>query len=164
MYSRYHVYGVKSGDRLWKAQILSYYSEQDNAPVSALYQIRYSQLSDQVGDTHTLQIDGTAGGLSGTADAASGCLDLATGTVLQLAPADARVSKDWDLCFRRDSISVNGEVGGPRGVAAVDLQADETSAEDLAAIVRGSAASTLVRFSEVSRQRSRPRSFAAITW
>jgi len=151
LHSRYHVYGVKSGDRLWKVQILSYYSEQDNAPVSGLYQIRYAELSDEAGATHTVQIDGTAGGLSGSASSGSGCLDLASGAVRQIAPADARASLEWDLCFRRDSISVNGEAGGPRGVGAVDLQADQTSAEQLAAVVQQSADSTLARFSEVSR-------------
>jgi hypothetical protein len=151
LYSRHHVYGVKNGERLWKAQILSYYSEQDNAPVSGLYQIRYAELGDEVGDTHTLQIDGTAGGLSGSASSGSGCLDLASAAVRQITPEKARASQDWDLCFRRDSISVNGEAGGPRGVGAVDLQADQTSTEELAAIVEQSADSALVRFSDVSR-------------
>jgi hypothetical protein len=151
LYSRYHVYGIEHGDRQWKAQILSYYSEQDNAPVSGLYQIRYAELGDEVGATRSLQIDGTAGGLSGSANSGSGCLDLASGVVRPIAPADARASERWDLCFRRDSISVNGEAGGPRGVGAVDLQAAETRTEQLAEIVAQSAASTLPRFSEVSR-------------
>jgi len=157
LHSRYHVYGVRGGERerererLWKTQILSYYSEQDNAPVSGLFQIRYAELSSETGGTRALQIDGTAGGLSGAVNATSGCLDLASGMVRQLTLADARVSKEWDLCFRRDSISVNGEAGGPRGVGAVDLQAEETSAEELATVVKRSAASTLPRFADVSR-------------
>ncbi|MEO8901115.1 MAG: HmuY family protein, partial [Polyangiaceae bacterium] len=84
LYSRFHVYGVKSGGALWKAQVLSYYAAQDNAPVSALYQFRYAQLGDPVGTTRTIQVDGTADGLGGAADSPSGCLDLATGTISKL--------------------------------------------------------------------------------
>jgi len=71
--------------------------------------------------------------------------------VTQLPPAEARSSVEWDLCFRRDSISVNGEVGGPRGVGAIDLQAAETSTEQLPAVQKETADSTLARFSEVTR-------------
>ncbi|MCK6589035.1 MAG: HmuY family protein [Polyangiaceae bacterium] len=44
LYSRFHVFGVKDGDRLWKVQVLSYYGEVEGAPVSALYRIRYAEL------------------------------------------------------------------------------------------------------------------------
>ena len=150
IYSRFHVYGVQNAERLWKLQILSYYSELDNAPVSALYQVRYAELGDGVAGTQALQIDGTAGGLSGAADAPSGCLDLASGQVLKLAPADARASSDWDLCFRRDSISVNGEAGGPRGVGAFDLQAADTSNELLADVQQRTAPSTASQFDGIA--------------
>lgn len=150
LFSRFHVYGVRRGELSWKIQISSYYSEQDHAPLSGLYQIRYAALADSVGATQTLQLDGTAGGIAGTADAPSGCLDLESGTVTMLAPALARESQDWDVCFRRDSISVNGEVGGPRGVGAVDLQASETSAETLAGIQAETEDEALVRFDAVT--------------
>jgi len=150
LYSRFHVYGIERGNLLWKVQIASYYSEQDNAPVSGRYRIRYAALGDNVGETQDVQVDGTAGGITGTASAPSGCLDLESGTVSQLTPVAARISQDWDLCFRRDSISVNGEVGGPRGVGAADLQASETSGETLAGIRAQSEADALTRFEAVS--------------
>jgi hypothetical protein len=40
LWSRYHLYGVRDADRLWKVQILSYYTDVQGAPVSALYQLR----------------------------------------------------------------------------------------------------------------------------
>ncbi|MEI9938716.1 MAG: HmuY family protein [Pseudomonadota bacterium] len=150
LYSRFHVYGVKRGDLIWKVQISSYYSEQDNAPLSGLYRIRYATLGDRVGATQTLQIDGTAGGIAGTTRASSGCLDLESGAITMLTPDLARQSQDWDLCFRRDSISVNGEVGGPRGVGAVDLQASETSRETLVGIQAETDDDALARFDSVS--------------
>lgn len=150
LYSRFHVYGVRRAGLLWKVQIASYYSEQDHAPLSGSYQIRYALLGERNGATQTLQIDGTAGGVTGAATAPSGCLDLESGTVARLTPERARETRAWDLCFRRDSISVNGEAGGPRGVSAVDLFADETSAETLESIRAETDTEALSRFDGVS--------------
>ncbi|HEY4240365.1 MAG TPA: hypothetical protein VGM88_11140 [Kofleriaceae bacterium] len=132
LYSRYHVYGVQRGAQLTKVQILTYYGVVDGTPTSAMYQVRFADLTGG-GATRTLAIDGTAGGLAGSDDAPSGCLELATGSVVQLAPAEAMTSTDWDLCFRRDAISVNGEAGGPGGVGAFDLDAADPA--DLAAVM-----------------------------
>jgi hypothetical protein len=151
LFSRLHVYGVKRGERLWKVQIVSYYSEQDNAPLSGLYRIRYAPVAEQVGATQNLQVDGTAAGVASTANALSGCLDLESGSVVMLTVERARESLDWDLCFRRDSISVNGEEGGLRGVSAVDLQASETSGEKLDEVRAQTEAEALSRFAAVNR-------------
>lgn len=132
LYSRFHVYGVKRDDRLWKVQIITYYGELLNAPTSALYQVRYAEITSGSGATQTLQVDGTAGGLSAPAGAPSGCLSLDSGAVSQLPVTQAQASTHWDLCFRRDAISVNGERGGPGSVSAVDLEADQTEGEQLA--------------------------------
>ncbi|MEO8905186.1 MAG: hypothetical protein ABI627_27005, partial [Polyangiaceae bacterium] len=107
-------------------------------------------LGDPVGTTRTIQVDGTADGLGGAADSPSGCLDLATGTISKLTPDAASTSKAWDLCFRRDSISVNGEVGGPRGVVAADLQASETSGESLANVKQETTEGALPTFDAVT--------------
>ncbi len=130
LYSRYHVYGVTSGGHLYKLQLVGYYGDLQGAPVSAVYQLRYAEVTaGGVSDTITLQnIDATLGetpdGPAASTDAPGPCVSLATGTVTMLSPADAATSTDWDLCFRRDVISVNGELGGPGDVAAVDLDAD----------------------------------------
>ena len=120
---RYHVYGVRDGDRTWKLQVLDYYGERDGSPVSALYKIRYAELHrDDQGETQQLDVDGTAGGVAASDDVGSGCVDLASGDTMAIKPADAKDSNDWQLCFRRSAINVNGGIGGPRGVTAVDLQ------------------------------------------
>ncbi|CAN5450606.1 hypothetical protein BH09MYX1_BH09MYX1_11080 [soil metagenome] len=133
LYSRSHVYGVKSGGKLFKVQVRSYYSERDGAPVSALFKVRFAELTSiGAGPTTELDaVDGTAGGASALPSVGSECVDLATGTKVALTPADARVSTAWDLCFRRDAITVNGEIGGPRGDSAVDLDAASTPTETL---------------------------------
>lgn len=134
LYSRYHVFGVKNGARLWKVQILTYYGIENSAPTSAYYQFRYADISSGVGTTQTLTIDGTAGGLSAPTTARSGCIDLASGTVSMLTVAEAQASTAWDLCFRRDQISVNGEIGGPRGDGAIDLEVSQTASEQLSTV------------------------------
>ncbi|MET0792904.1 MAG: HmuY family protein [Polyangiaceae bacterium] len=150
LYSRFHVYGVQRGARLWKVQILRYYGEQDHAAVSALYSLRYAELSSPTPSTQTVEVDGTAGGLGASANSASGCIDLATGSVLSLTAIEAEASSDWDLCFRRDAVSLNGQASGPRGDAALDLQASETSSEELTTIVTETADSQLPRFDQAT--------------
>lgn len=130
LYSRYHVYGVSRGESLWKVQILAYYGERNAAPVGALYKVRYADLV-VAGAAREVEIDGTAGGVQAAASSPSGCLDLSTGVVSMLTVADAQASTAWDLCFRRDTVSVNGEAGGTRGVGAFDLQAAATAEEKL---------------------------------
>lgn len=133
LYSRFHRYGVKSGERLFKVQLLGYYGEVQGAPVSALYQLRYAEVMPEgSGPPTTLgNVDATAGGLGGDAAAPSRCLTLGRGEQQALTPKAALESSSWDLCFRRDTISVNGGLGGPGGVTAVDLDAAETEAETL---------------------------------
>lgn len=148
LYSRFHVFGVKDGDRLWKVQILNYYGQRDGAPVSGLYAVRYAEvLPSSVGPTTDVEtLDGTAGGPSGGEDATSECLDLASGQRTMLTPAAAQTSNGWHLCFRRTAITVNGGIAGGRGVVAVDLDAAQTAAETVGAVQTRTPASELARF------------------
>ncbi|HMJ51362.1 MAG TPA: HmuY family protein [Polyangiaceae bacterium] len=134
LFSRYHVYGVKDAGRLWKVQVLGYYGQRDGAAVAALYSIRCAEIgSDGVGPTRDeALLDGSAGGVAASPTAPNDCLDLASGARAMLTPDAARISHAWHLCFRRASIAVNGDTGGPRGASAVDLDAART--ETLATI------------------------------
>jgi hypothetical protein len=137
LWSRYHVYGVRDGERLWKVQVLSYYGERDGATIPALYKIRYAEvLASGFGPLQEPApvLDGTAGGTTAPATAPSECIDLGSNARSMLTPADARASTAWHLCFRRDSISVNGEMGGPRGITAVDLESDQVAAETVTSV------------------------------
>ena len=105
-----------------------------------------------MGPTQTLtNLDGTAGGLEEPESAPSACVDLGTGKITALTPDAAHASSAWHLCFRRDRISVNGDQGGPRGITAVDLDADATASEVIADLKLRTAASTLPRFEKVTR-------------
>ncbi|MBC7017941.1 hypothetical protein, partial [Salmonella enterica] len=94
------------------------YGVRDGAPTSALYRVRWAEVTAAgSGPVNELaDLDGTAGGPQGKPDAKSECLDLGTSARTMLTTAEARASSAWHLCFRRQDISVNGEVGGPRGV------------------------------------------------
>lgn len=152
LYSRHHVYGVRRGDALFKAQILGYYGEVAGAPASAIYSLRVARVTASGAEAAvTLEgIDATAGGVSGTEADPSACLILATGETFPLTLAEAAGSKEWDLCFRRSSISVNGGLGGPGGVEAVDLDRDATASETLEEVMARTAESELARFEAVT--------------
>lgn len=135
LWSRYHVYGIRAGDQFWKLQVLGYYGELYGAPVSSIYQLRYAEVTPEgAGETRYIEdLDATAGGLSGSSSEPSACLDLASGTPIFKNPQSARESTDWHLCFRRDTVSVNSERGGPGNTQAVDLDAGQSpeSLDDL---------------------------------
>jgi hypothetical protein len=135
LYSRYHVYGVKTGGKLFKVQIRSYYSERDGAPVSALYKVRFAELTASgSGPTTTLDaVDGTAGGASALPTVSSECVDLASASKVALTPGDARVSTAWDLCFRRDALK--RAISTARRSAATASSASSTTVGTRAAMV-----------------------------
>ena len=152
LYTRYHVYGIKDGDKTYKVQVLNYYGVRDGAPTSALYRVRWAEVTAAgSGPVNELaDLDGTAGGPQGKPDAKSECLDLGTSARTMLTTAEARASSAWHLCFRRQDISVNGEVGGPRGVGAVDLDAASSATEKLSDVVKKTADSERARFDAVN--------------
>lgn len=148
LYSRFHVFGVKDGARIFKVQILSYYGEQNGAPVSAAYKLRYAEFVNGAAQptVELSNIDGTAGGPAGSESSPSGCLDFDTKSIAQLTPDEAAVSSAWHLCFRREIIRVNGELGGPRGVTAADTNGAKTPFEDVSDVSQKTAESELSVF------------------
>ncbi len=152
LYTRFHVYGVQDGQKQYKVQVLNYYGLRDGAPIAALYRVRWAELTA----TGTGPIQDLAD-LDGTADQAnaagkSECLDLGTGARMMLTATEARASSAWHLCFRRENISVNGEVGGPRGVGAIDLDAASSPTEKLSDVVQLTPESQQARFDAVHAQ------------
>jgi len=152
LYGRYHVFGVRRGEALYKVQVLGFYGEVQGAPVAAIYSMRYARVTEQgIEPTTALEdIDATAGGSAGTDDDPSACVALETGKVELLLPAEATASPGWDLCFRRAAISVNGGLGGPGGVEAVDLDRDKNAKEKLADVMARTAESELGHFDAVT--------------
>jgi hypothetical protein len=149
LYSRYHVYGLRDGERLFKLQVLGYYAEQLGAPVDASYHVRYAEVlrDGSSGETHEVtEIDASAGGSKEDDSQPSACLELDSERVTLLTPDEAALEDTWQLCFRRDTIAVNGGRSGPRGVAAVDLQSAQTAHETEEEILARTAESELAGF------------------
>jgi hypothetical protein len=153
LYSRYHVYGLRSGGKLYKLQVLGYYGDVQGAPVSALYRLRYAEVTpDGSSDTREVTgLDATLDGKDPSAGVAGGCLTLASGETAALTPNEAQKSLAWDLCFQRESISVNGDLGGPGDVTGVDLQAGDTDDEAIALVKKRTAASEEPRFDDTDQ-------------
>lgn len=152
LWSRFHTFGVKDAERMWKVQVISYYGERNGGPVSALYKIRYAELTDAgAGPTQAITLDGTAGGASAPATAPSGCVDLGSGELVSLTPAEAAASSAWHLCARRDSISVNGGISGPRGAESADLQLDKLATETVEDVKKRSETSETAAFDAVTK-------------
>lgn len=151
IYSRFHVFGVEAGGRYWKVQLHSFYGDVQGAPVSGLYSLQYSEVTaDGPGPiTEVLDLDATAGGSDAPDTAPSACLDLETKTKLMLTPPDAATNTDWDLCFRRAAVNVNGELGGPGITRAADLHLLETESEELEQVMARTKASEAARFEGV---------------
>lgn len=132
--SRFHIYGVRDASgRTFKVQVLDYYGDDDAGQVSAVYTIRYAEVTDDaVGETLELSgIDATAGGVSAPAGAPCGCVDLNKGEFLELTKDEWATRSDWHLCFQRTDVFLNGGLSGPGDVTAVDLDVDPGSGEDM---------------------------------
>lgn len=148
-----HVVGVKDGEKLYKVQVLSYYGERAGAPISALYSIRWAELGPTgPGPTRTLEgIDGTAGGAGGADTEPNEVVDLATGSKSLLSKDSALASSSWHLSFRRQTVTVNGGIAGPRGATAYDLDEPSRSQETLDTVRERTAESERARFESVTR-------------
>jgi hypothetical protein len=146
--SRFHVFGVRRGSQVFAVQILGYYGNVGGVPTSAIYSLRWAQLTP-TGPSSMSELS-DLDGRQATPDAATDCLALATGTRTRLTPAAALTSGDWDLCFRQEQVNVDGDAGGPGGVGAVDLDADETATETLAIVDARTPSSEQARFESVT--------------
>ncbi len=153
--SRYHVYGLRDGERLFKLQLLDYYETKEAALVSAQYRIRFAEVFPDGSRGETREVAGIDASVStgtGPADTPSACLDLDSPEVLALTVAEAAARRDWHLCFRREAVAVNGGVSGPRGVEAVDLQAADTPSETQQQIEERDVATELPAFDAVDHE------------
>lgn len=138
--SRFHIYGVRAKDRLFKVQLLSYRGQahgghvgngEEGGEASAAYRIRYGEVNEGGGSAvRELTVDASAGGTSAPAGATTGCVELTSGAVVQLTSKQRAVNLDWDICFQRTEIILNGGSSGKGDVSAVDLDWDPATGAD----------------------------------
>lgn len=152
--SRFHIYAVRARGRVYKIQILAYYGGAD-ASVAAQYSIRYAEITEAgPGEIqHLMDLDAAAGGVDAPPSAPAACLSLQSGDVSQLTSAERSLSLEWDICFQRTEVLINGGLSGKGDVRAVDLDWDVESGRDLGLTeeeTTRNAESELERFSGVA--------------
>jgi hypothetical protein len=151
--SRFHTYGVRDEEgRVFKLQVLSYYDNSGGEPRSAVYTLRFAQATPNgMSDTIELAgIDASAGGVTLPPTSPAGCVDLATGTQLQLSEKQWLASTEWDVCFQRTEVFVNGGLSGNGAVQAIDLDAlADTDAVVTPEEQQQTAESARLRFAEI---------------
>jgi hypothetical protein len=132
---------------------LGYYGG-TNGDVAAQYSIRYAEITEEgPGQVRSLtELDASAGGVGAPPSAPTACLRLEDGDVSQLTSAEQALSLEWDICFQRTEVIINGGLSGGGDVSAVNLDWDAESGRDLGlteAETMRTAESELERFSDV---------------
>jgi hypothetical protein len=131
--SRFHTYGVRDSEGgLFKVQVLSYYDASTNIPESAVYTLRYAEVTeDDSGEVVEIAgLDARAGGVTLPPSSPAACIDLSSGTTFQLSASEWPTSTEWDLCFQRTEVLLNGGASGRDAVLAVDLDLDPNNGAD----------------------------------
>lgn len=131
LFSNYHVYAVRRDGVDWAVQVLDYYREVEGAAVAGWPELRVAPF-DGGAERHEFDLDATAGGLAPTGGPDDRWTYLRLpDTILELNDADAAVSADWDLAWKRFQVKSNSGPSGPGGVLTADFDEDRgESAED----------------------------------
>jgi hypothetical protein len=140
LFSNYHVYLVRRGERDFAVQVLDYYRVVDGVAEAGYPEFRWVELpSDgsgpQEADVATEDLDATAGGVGTAGDDPANRWTYFSfdDGVLDLDDDGALSSPDWDLGWKRYNVKSNSGASGPGGVTSWDFDADrrETPAEVL---------------------------------
>lgn len=137
LFSNYHTYVVRKGDRDFALQVLDYYRVVDSSAEAGYPEFRWAAIPDASGsvDVQTVDLDATAGGVSADADDPSNrwtYFSFDDGEVV-LSDEEALASTAWDLGFKRFNIKSNSGPSGPGDVTSVDFERErgETGEEVL---------------------------------
>lgn len=153
--SRFHTYALRNAEgQLFKLQVLSYYDNSGNEQRTAIYTVRYAEVTpDGSGEiVEVNNLDASAGGVTLPPSSPAACIDLAAGTLLQLDATEWSSKTDWDLCFQRTEVFLNGGLSGKGSIEAVDLDLEPGASVDSGvteAEQRQTPEGALARFEEV---------------
>ncbi|MEE2828252.1 MAG: HmuY family protein [Myxococcota bacterium] len=128
LFSNYHTYIVRRGDRDFALQWLDYYQVIDGAAAAGYPQFRWAELPPD-GSTPLIsvdELDATAGGLGSAPEDPSNKWTYFSfdNGILDLTDEEAAVDPDWDLGFKRFYVKSNSGPSGPGGVLTTDFDAD----------------------------------------
>lgn len=128
LFSNYHTYVVRQGDRSWAWQMLDYYRDIDGTAVAGYPSFRWRELG--VGDSpiQVAEVDATAGGLDADADDPDNrwaYFDFDRGE-LDLSDEQSLDETAWHLAFKRFRVKSNSGPSGPGGVVSLDWDQDRS--------------------------------------
>lgn len=137
LFSNYHSYVVRRGERDFAFQWLNYYRVIDGAAAAGYPQFRWAEVPSAGDDAVIVEedIDATAGGLGADHDDPENKWTYFSfdAGVVELSDEEALQDEGWDLGFKRFYVKSNSGPSGPAGVVTTDFDADrgETAEEVL---------------------------------
>lgn len=136
LFSNYHTYVVRRGDRDFAFQWLDYYRVIDGAAAAGYPAFRWAEVNSSSTSPviYEEDLDATAGGLGASFDDPANKWTYFSfdDGVVELSDAEALDSSAWDLGFKRFYVKSNSGPSGPVGVLTTDFDADRgESAEEV---------------------------------
>jgi len=121
LFSNYHVYIVRRGDRELALQMLDYYRVIDGSAEAGYPEFRWADLAD--GEVLVDDVDATAGGLGAATDDPANKWTYFSfdDGVVELTDEESLTSDAWDLGFKRFNIKSNSGPSGDAGVVTLDF-------------------------------------------
>jgi hypothetical protein len=136
LFSSYHTYIVRRGERDFAFQWLDYYQVLDGAAAAGYPQFRWAEVPTDGSEAEVWgeELDATAGGLGAAFDDPTNKWTYFSfdDGVVDLTDNAALADESWDLGFKRFYIKSNSGPSGPAGVVTTDFDADRgETAEDV---------------------------------
>ena len=150
LFSNYHVYVARRGDRDFAVQMIDYYRVIDNSAEAGYPEFRWAEIPTDGGPTELFDedIEATAGGLGAVFDDPANkwtYFSFDEG-VLDLTDEQSLTDDRWDLGFKRFNIKSNSGLSGPAGVVTLDFDIDR--GEEAADVLEFTPATELPRFDQ----------------
>jgi hypothetical protein len=134
LFSNYHVFVVRRGDRDFAVQVMDYYQVIDGSAEAGYPEIRWAEIPTDGSepDVWIEEIDATAGGLGAAADdpANQWAYFSFDEGVVDLSDAQSLDDDRWDLGFKRFNIKSSSGPSGPSGVVTWDFDIDRGEQAD----------------------------------
>ncbi len=150
LFSNYHVYVARRGDRDFAFQMLDYYRVIDNSAEAGYPEFRWAEIPTDGGPIEIFveDLEATAGGLGAAQDDPANrwtYFSFDEG-VLDLTDEESLTDDRWDLGFKRFNIKSNSGPSGLAGVVTLDFDIDR--GEDAEDVLGFSPAGELPRFEQ----------------
>ncbi len=130
LFSNFHVYVARRGDREFAVQVVDYYRVIEGSAEAGYPELRWTEIG--TGETYVEDVDATAGGLGAAFDDPANQWTYFSfdDGVVELSDEASREDDGWDLGFKRFNIKSNSGPSGPAGVVTYDFDHDRGETAD----------------------------------